>query len=485
MAIEPIKGFYVHDEATDTDGVAKYDAEQLAGDVPEVVGIRTGYDGTVYPSAGDAVRGFEENIYNDYYTLFDGNMFDGNYKKGLIASTTGGTKFTENNDGKIAIVQCEPNTTYSCIRIMDGNDHYGRILLTDNSGEDVQTGDVMTGRLIDIGGLSSYTFTTSETQTYIWFAVTYTGLDAFVQIVEGTQTTVTTEQYKGYIPKFKDADLALNTRFVKTGDNISIYVRSPIGTYMKFDYVKRNVPAINLNTWKLYKITFLDNELNTLFAFGDDVEWDGVVKVQGATDFIGGYHGDETNTAINVLVDNQEIDITGSDVDIWCTNVKIVNTSIVNACDDVSNELFKRIKVHEWGDNQFTITNKWTALKQVTLTHCYMTMIGTPMTYNGVEIASFARNNDSYIPQDLDGDVLQDSIYYPSLKADAVEIWGKYRASVTHHSKLWDSNNRHVVIGDRSQSNTFKAYFNSTATNPKQFNAGDVIDGKSTYKFYY
>lgn len=30
MAIEPIKGFYVHDEATDTDGVAKYDASALA-----------------------------------------------------------------------------------------------------------------------------------------------------------------------------------------------------------------------------------------------------------------------------------------------------------------------------------------------------------------------------------------------------------------------------------------------------------------------
>ena len=29
MAIEPIKGFYVHDEATNTDGVAKYERKTL------------------------------------------------------------------------------------------------------------------------------------------------------------------------------------------------------------------------------------------------------------------------------------------------------------------------------------------------------------------------------------------------------------------------------------------------------------------------
>lgn len=31
MAIEPIKGFYVHDEVTDTDGVAKIAPEAIEG----------------------------------------------------------------------------------------------------------------------------------------------------------------------------------------------------------------------------------------------------------------------------------------------------------------------------------------------------------------------------------------------------------------------------------------------------------------------
>lgn len=61
MAIKPIYGMYVHDEETNTDGVAKFSSEELEG-------IRVGADGLTYASAGSAVRGQLANV-NDKLNL--------------------------------------------------------------------------------------------------------------------------------------------------------------------------------------------------------------------------------------------------------------------------------------------------------------------------------------------------------------------------------------------------------------------------------
>lgn len=61
MAIEPIKGFYVHDEATDTDGVAKYDAGSLDG-LDETVS-RVGYAPDA-KAVGDRLTDLKSDITN-------------------------------------------------------------------------------------------------------------------------------------------------------------------------------------------------------------------------------------------------------------------------------------------------------------------------------------------------------------------------------------------------------------------------------------
>ena len=79
--------------------VAKYDAEQLAGDVPEVADIRTGFDGTVYPSAGDAVRGQATELKEDIDGFIENNnIISGNGVKVVNVPSAGLTNTVINTD---------------------------------------------------------------------------------------------------------------------------------------------------------------------------------------------------------------------------------------------------------------------------------------------------------------------------------------------------------------------------------------------------
>lgn len=103
---------------------AKYSAEHLAGDVPEVVDIRTGYDGTVYSSAGDAVR---EQVNNLHVSLKDatGNDAINSWVDGWFISTHGTTYDPNgavfNASFRYAIVDCLPGDKFTVAGIGGGN----------------------------------------------------------------------------------------------------------------------------------------------------------------------------------------------------------------------------------------------------------------------------------------------------------------------------------------------------------------------------
>lgn len=116
MAIEPIKGFYVHDEATDTDGVAKVDYGAVAN-TPDFDAIQNGSvadllynaeweQGGIYPDSGnqyattnvirtgyvdiDDVRALEVVVNNGYYfyLLWYSDI-------GVLANTAYGSYFSQ------------------------------------------------------------------------------------------------------------------------------------------------------------------------------------------------------------------------------------------------------------------------------------------------------------------------------------------------------------------------------------------------------
>lgn len=111
--------------------------------------------------------------------------------------------------------------------------------------------------------------------------------------------------------------------------------------------------SMNLNTWRWLGMS-IDEQ--TLFR-GADCE--GVVLEQGASDHIGGYHGDETYTDIQIFVDGELIDETAVITERICQQIILLVTSDVYSCINPTTKLFRRIKKLDWKDNTLNVYNTW------------------------------------------------------------------------------------------------------------------------------
>ena len=111
--------------------------------------------------------------------------------------------------------------------------------------------------------------------------------------------------------------------------------------------------SINLSTWRWLGMS-VDEQ--TLFH-GADCE--GVVLEQGASDHIGGFHGDETYTDIQIFVDGELIDETAVITERICQQIVLLVTSDVYSCINPTTKLFRRIKKLDWKDNTLNVYNTW------------------------------------------------------------------------------------------------------------------------------
>lgn len=425
----------------------------------------------------------------------DINMFDGNYTTGISISTAGLVSVADSNR-KIALIPIQPNTTYSLIRT-DNIANFFKVFthtLPSFSVDDTLNGSIKTDR----GGLNNYTFTSGENDVLLCAFVTYTGEDVFLQVIEGTQTVFTTSEYP-IVPKnisiYKksetynksEVDNLTNVRkikVIKTGTTLDIYIPSKKNTnYLHYIYKYIENATINMYQWKIYTIEIVDNNLLTLYPFITDIEWEGVVKELGAVDFLGGYHGDETNVILNLMIDGIEYDINGSDFNIEINNeIKIINKSTINRCNTPGDNVFTRYKVSTWNNENYIVENKWIALQSVVLDRAYLTMLSLPILSNSEDIAKYSRYDDGYVKQPTVGDAVSGSCLYPSTEARIFEMWSDNFYGKVESIADYDNYSSHV-IGDRSQTNIMKAYFAMAKNYTVAVN--EKLKCKSIYTFIF
>lgn len=433
---------------------------------------------------------YDRNVdpFTDSINLYNGEDF--------IYGGWSGSSFTlDSTENKItAIIECKPNTQYWIVRNTTQTDNFGRI---GTSTTYPVAGTPVTQLVDNIGGSLSYNVTTGTDAKYLLFYYTYSASNQFIQITDYATTSLNQNTY----PVLSDTlytkrqvneivsqlQSAKKCKVSKTENKIDIYMPSKTSDkYIHFAYELVDNSSINFYQWKVMDIDVCDSSLNVVFnlyATSNNVEWEGVVKENGADDFIGGYHGDEINSSISVMIDGKPLDMASNLALTSCDEVLIVNKSIVNSCDDPTNQLFTRYKVSRWTSEKYTIRNRWIALKDnIALSIVYMTMFSLPIEKGNYGVATSGRYDDGYIVQDPTGTSVPGSCVYPSHYAKTVEFWGN--SFYGRCTAIYDSYTNYTCICDRSQTNLFKGYWKQH-NNGITMNTNDELNGFSEYEFMF
>lgn len=273
--------------------------------------------------------------------------------------------------------------------------------------------------------------------------------------------------------------------FEKVGLNISIYVpQKQSANYIKYDYLYINKPSINMKQWRVSKVYVVDENLNILYDFDTQTEWEGAILEKGMPEAIGGYHGNEKNITLHVLLDGKEIDINASDFkkEVF-EEVKITNISVLNRYNNPSVDLFKRLRVNIWNKEEYIIENKIIALQRIELERATLTMFSSKYDYEGKELISRARNNHDFNTVDVSKDFKGTSVYNSNKNVSYYELWGIQSGVYVKVQSEYDYAKyptRAQYISDFRTQNRLKVYFRTTGN--YSMTSGEEIKVKSIYK---
>ena len=164
---------------------------------------------------------------------------------------------------------------------------------------------------------------------------------------------------------------------------ITVYLPATDG-YIKYAFVRSESNAINSNIWRIDKCYKCNDSKTVLFPITNSGEWEMAIKINGASDFIGGNaHGDEVFTAFHLLVDGVEVDDITSLQPQTFETVRIVVTSLMyDPRDEATLETREQFTPAGTHGREYVITKDGIRLNQFvvldaayTLAASYMTML--------------------------------------------------------------------------------------------------------------
>ena len=179
--------------------------------------------------------------------------------------------------------------------------------------------------------------------------------------------------------------------YSKVGDTVYIYIPSPYtDKYTRYAFVHHKNPYIKYDCWRILNIFVCDSTLEPLFTnLPGECECEGALRERladgkVASDFIGGYHGDELLEDLTLLVDEREID-TSLDYPISeCECVRAIVKSVLFRVDS-DERVFERTKIDTFTRDGVEIKNRYETLARISIERPATSLLGICISESGYE----------------------------------------------------------------------------------------------------
>ncbi len=355
----------------------------------ELIDVRTGSDGTVYESAGMAVRKQVSAIEKDLkhippMYLQDATVFEEILSQEDLIEIKSDKTLASSGD----IVDAANYTTYiyqkayasiikagGCFRIFKYNGSPSKETLLEKSTDNPQitTYNVGANEFLAISFYSKNNYPILRKYEKYW-------LNNMI------------ENQKSKIKVKKAASNVVNV-FVPTED---------VNCYIRFPFTHFTETLINADNWKIHEAYVSDgkNDIRKIVRAG---EWEMAIQIDGRDDFIGGsLHGDEIATSIRFYADG--ILASSLTSEIYCNEFKAVEISDLYDPSDHTTKVATHCKEYIFSQNGLLINQRIHWKAAYTLKYSYIAMLPILRADDKGNITSKYFDDSNYEEYDVSND---------------------------------------------------------------------------------
>ena len=405
----------------------------------------------------------ETNFFRvSYNVLDDSACTEGKFIDGTTGNLTNNTNSEVSDTINV--------TSGDVIRFTDQTELYIAIYNTSN---------VFKGRT-KVSGSTSYT---AEYTGYIRFARYQSFFVDEFMVTINQQLPEFYEEYGSYVFTYQDNSGKEALKEVTEASRTGVVTKAVSKLTIQMGKLKYIVQEYNNNSirahlWRTNACYIDDNGTDVTLWEGSDS--DGVVGIQGEDDFIGGYHGDETQTVFKIFIDGVEYAINTTFENKPFHEIVLYATSNVYHCNTSSTPdavAFIRNKIIKFNKDGYTVENYWTAQENLSVGVAYMGMLSVQKKVGNTDtalITGYSANNDYLYMDSSNGksddpamtDVLFNTKYGDiGIRIESVTPANLYRGKVQNYTTV-----------------RLKAYFAPIGVNA-DISQGDIIRSRATIYF--